>query len=100
MYIVCVGGMGSLTVTSLCWMCDHLEQLEWNISGMWSIYRTNHSGYSEYIIPQLNQITNFAGCCAFSREYKTQQGDERGTVHHESGSATGPSGGPSHTDRK
>lgn len=40
------------------------------------------------------------GCCAFSREYKTQQGDERGTVHHESGSATGPSGGPSHTDRK
>lgn len=48
-----------------------------------------------------NLITvNFAGCNALSREYKTQQGDERGTVHHEFGSATGPSGGPSHTDRK
>lgn len=54
MYIVCVGGMGSLTVTPLCWMCDHLEQLEWNISGMWSIYRINHSGYREFFIPQLN----------------------------------------------
>lgn len=42
----------------------------------------------------------FAGCHALSRKYKTQQGDERGTVHHESWSATGPSGGPSHTDRK
>lgn len=48
MYIVCVGGMGSLTVTPLCWMCDHLEQLEWNISGMWSVYRINHSGYREF----------------------------------------------------
>lgn len=40
-------------------MCDHLEQFEWNISGMWSIYRTNHSGYSEYIIPLLQVAVPF-----------------------------------------
>lgn len=33
-------------------MCDHLEQLERNIPGMWSTYRINHSGYRELFIPQ------------------------------------------------
>lgn len=29
-------------------MCDHLEQLEWNLPGMWSTYRINHSEYREF----------------------------------------------------